>query len=65
MAKKKARKLKRKSNVNLYLRPEALDRIKSEADEFELSVSKYVAVLLSHRVEIVNKIRSGEIVVVP
>ena len=61
---KNKKKSKRKSNVNLYLRSEALEKLQSEADEFDIALSKYVAVILSHRKEVVDKIRSGEIVIV-
>ena len=67
MKKKEAKKTKlaNKQNINLYIPPELLERIAEEAEEFKVkSISKYVAILLSHRKDTVERIRNRDIIIV-
>lgn len=59
-------KKQHKKRVQLYMLEKGLEKIEKEAKEFGLNTSKYIAVVLSHaHADVAERIRKGEIIIVP
>lgn len=59
----KKKKAGGRKRVVLRFPEQAWSALQREADEFGIPLNKFIAVLLSHRKEIVQRIRTGDIVI--
>jgi hypothetical protein len=58
------RKIQSKKRIQIYVTADAYKKLETEAHHFGTSLNAYIAVILSHRQEILKRIQSGEILIV-